>query len=135
MVPCCFLVHQQHTAKHLVLQDGGRKYLGGIEELLDFVQSTVVPPFDRSEDDRTNWVAVAQEKCKVRKRCPFCYTNLILRAIFVDVRGFYLLRELLDDATKVTKARLACVLNEVYRWLYKHELFCSCTGYVGAQFS
>lgn len=55
----------QHTAKHLVLRDGGRKYLGGIAELLDFVQSAVAPPFDRSEDDKMDWAAVAQEECEV----------------------------------------------------------------------
>lgn len=59
---------KQHTAKHLVLQDGGRRYLGGFEELMGFVQSTVAPPFDRSEDDRRDWVAIAHEQCEVRQR-------------------------------------------------------------------
>ena len=56
---------KQHTAKHLVLQDGGRKYMGGVEELIGFADSMVAPPYDRSEDDRTDWVAIAQQQCEV----------------------------------------------------------------------
>lgn len=68
--PYCCPTNEQHTAKHLVLQDGGQKYLGGVEELMDLVQSTVAPPFDRSEDDRINWTAVAQDECEVRMSFP-----------------------------------------------------------------
>lgn len=79
LLSCC-PNNKQHTAKHLVLQDGGRKYMGGIEELVDFVQSAVAPPFDRSEDDRRDWVAIAQEQCEVRNVSrynhePDCLSN------------------------------------------------------------
>lgn len=53
-----------------MLQDGGRKYLGGIEELIRFAESMVAPPFDRSEDDASDWVAIAQQKCEVSKHVP-----------------------------------------------------------------
>lgn len=59
-------VTKQHKAKHLVLQDGGRKYFGGIEELISLTESMVAPPFDRSEDDARDWVAIAQQQCEVR---------------------------------------------------------------------
>lgn len=55
----------QHKAKHLVLLDGGRKYLGGVEELIS-VAEEVVPYFDRAEDDKVNWVEIARTHCEVR---------------------------------------------------------------------
>lgn len=48
-----------------MLLDAGQKYLGGIEELIGFAQSAVSPPFDRSEDDKVDWITIAQEACKV----------------------------------------------------------------------
>lgn len=48
-----------------MLQDGGRKYMGGIEELLGFAESTVSPPFDRSEDDERDWTMIARQQCEV----------------------------------------------------------------------
>ncbi|CAM9849332.1 unnamed protein product [Pylaiella littoralis] len=54
----------EHKAKHLVLQDSGRKYLGGIEELISYAERVVTPPFDRSEDDARDWVAIAQQQCE-----------------------------------------------------------------------
>lgn len=50
-----------------MLLDGGRKYLGGIEELVDLAERTVAPPFDRSKDDATDWVAVARRECEVSR--------------------------------------------------------------------
>lgn len=55
----------QHKAKHLVLLEGGQKYMGGIEELIAFAEKTMVPYFDRSEDDNTDWVAIARRECEV----------------------------------------------------------------------
>ncbi|CAN0416435.1 unnamed protein product, partial [Laminaria digitata] len=42
----------EHKARHLVLSDGGRKYMGGVEELISLAESMIAPPFDRSEDDK-----------------------------------------------------------------------------------
>lgn len=48
-----------------MLLDGGQKYLGGIEELIAFAEKTMVPSFDRREDDKTDWVAIARRECEV----------------------------------------------------------------------
>lgn len=58
--------YPQHKARHLVLSDGGRKYMGGVEELISFAESMIAPPFDRGEDDKTNWVDIARQECEVR---------------------------------------------------------------------
>lgn len=43
--------------------------MGGIEELIGFAEATVAPPFDRSEGDNTDWVAIAQQQCEVSYYC------------------------------------------------------------------
>ncbi|CAM9483102.1 unnamed protein product [Ectocarpus sp. 12 AP-2014] len=71
----------EHTAKHLVLQDGGRTYMGGIEELIRFAEATVAPPFDRSEGDNTDWVAIAQQQCEkhlASSQCPLVFMDISL---------------------------------------------------------
>ena len=40
--------------------------MGGVEELIRFAESNIAPPFDRSEDDKTNWADIAQQECEVR---------------------------------------------------------------------
>lgn len=67
-------ITEQHKAKHLVLQDSGRKYLGGIEELISYAERVVTPPFDRSEDDARDWVAIAQQQCEVSAHDPSHHT-------------------------------------------------------------
>lgn len=40
--------------------------MGGVEELVSFAESMITPPFDRSEDDKTNWADIARQECEVR---------------------------------------------------------------------
>lgn len=54
----------QHKAKHLVLLDGGRKYLGGFDELVEFTRASMSFPESWGEDD-TDWIGVAREQCEV----------------------------------------------------------------------
>lgn len=48
-----------------MLLDGGDTYLGGIDELISFAEKAVTPPFDRTEDDKTDWVSIAKQECEV----------------------------------------------------------------------
>ncbi|CAM9824620.1 unnamed protein product [Ascophyllum nodosum] len=74
----------EHKAKHLVLQDchsGGRRYFGGIEELIGFAEKTMIPPFVRSEDDQTDWIKIARQECEehlTRKQNPLVYMDIAL---------------------------------------------------------
>ncbi|CAM9903736.1 unnamed protein product, partial [Hapterophycus canaliculatus] len=73
----------EHTAKHLVLQDGGRKYMGGVEELLGFAESMALPSFERSEDEEIDWTEIARQQCEkylIASQCPLVSMDISVHA-------------------------------------------------------
>lgn len=55
----------QHKAKHVVLVDDGRQYLGGVGELMILARK-LAPTLDWRDENEADWVKVAREQCQVR---------------------------------------------------------------------
>lgn len=53
--------------------------MGGVEELVSFAERMITPPFDRSEDDNTNWADIARQECEVR------WTEIKMASIIICV--------------------------------------------------
>lgn len=62
----------------MVLLDGDRKYLGGVEELVCHVRK-MVPSFDQGEHDKNDWAGIAREQCEVGVRHRTVYHILCHR--------------------------------------------------------
>ena len=48
----------------MVLLDGGRTYLGVVEDLICHAKQ-LLPSFDQGDDDGTDWAEIAREQCEV----------------------------------------------------------------------
>lgn len=48
----------------MVLLDGGRTYLGVVEDLICHAKQ-LLPSFDQGQDESTNWTEIAREQCEV----------------------------------------------------------------------
>lgn len=88
--------------------------MGGVEELISFAESMIAPPFDRSEDDKTNWADIARQECEVRWTETTLASTTALRRIVDACDIPLLIIEGDDPETTDRRGRLSTTADRRY---------------------